>query len=174
LKIEELTKPQGTWCRHCKPGKGCLIYGSRPAECRNFYCGYLTNAALGEEWKPSTCKIVLVVELDGNRIAAHADPHRPNAWRQAPYHSTLREMARLAAPLRGQVVAYVGRNAHMIFPDRDVDLGIVGDDELIITGERRTPSGVRLEAYKMHKDDPRAQSLAPQQWASETLKESTT
>ena len=65
----------------------------------------------------------------------------------------------------------MGRNAHMIFPDRDVDLGIVGDDELIITGERRTPSGVRLEAYKMHKDDPRAQSLAPQQWASETLKD---
>jgi hypothetical protein len=46
---------------------------------------------------------------------------------------------------------------YMILPDREVDLGIVAEDELIITGERPTPLGVKLEAFKIHKDDPRAQ-----------------
>jgi hypothetical protein len=120
---------------------------------------------LGDEWKPSHCKIVLVAELDGNRIAAHVDPQRPDAWRREPYYSQLKQWAEMAAPHRGQVVACIGRRMYMILPDREVDLGIVGEDELIITGERTTPFGVRLEAFKIHKDDPRAQKLARQHWA---------
>src|SRR4051812_2580631 len=73
LKITALEKPQGIWCNHCNPRAGCTIYGDRPEECRTFFCGYLTNPDLGDEWKPNRSKIVLVAELDGNRIAAHVD-----------------------------------------------------------------------------------------------------
>ena len=50
------------------------------------------------------------------------------------------------------------------FHDREVDLGIVNDDDRIVTGEKMTPCGLQLDAYRLHKDDPRAQHLAEQQW----------
>ena len=46
MAIEELAKPAGQWCRHCKPGRGCLIYDSRPAECSAFDCLWLIDAAV--------------------------------------------------------------------------------------------------------------------------------
>jgi hypothetical protein len=161
LKILELNKPQGAWCQHCKPGAGCKIYTERPLECRTFECGYQTQAELGEEWKPDRSKIVLVVEPEANRITAHVDPQRPDAWMREPFHTQLRQWAAAATPHRGQVIATVGRRAFMIFPDRDTDLGLVDDDELIVTTERKTPFGVELVASKIHKDDPRAQNLVP-------------
>ena len=51
---------------------------------------------------------------------------------------------------------------YMIFPDRDVDLGVVGLDEFIVVDEVSTPFGTRLEARKVSKDDPRAQAFAEQ------------
>src|SRR5262245_15487060 len=39
LRIDSLAKPVGTWCPHCKPGKGgCVIYGEHPVECQRFIC----------------------------------------------------------------------------------------------------------------------------------------
>ena len=54
LAITELQKPRGTWCPDCSPGKGCNIYETRPAECRSFMCGWLTDPMLGPEWKPDS------------------------------------------------------------------------------------------------------------------------
>ena len=155
LKVDELNKPWATWCTHCSTRKGCDIYERRPNQCRTFYCGWLTNDQLGEEWKPSKSKIVLVSELDGDRLAAHVHPNHPDAWRKEPFYSALKEWATAAVPHHRQVTACVGRRYYMIFPDRDVDLGIVGDDDRIMTGETKTPYGIQLEAYKLHKDDPR-------------------
>ncbi len=39
-------------------------------------------------------------------------------------------------------------------PDGETDLGIVEEDERIITRERATPLGIRLEALKLKHDDP--------------------
>ena len=129
LSITELRKPQGSWCTHCKPGRGCTIYFNRPTECKAFYCGYLTQRELDDEWKPDRSKIVLVAELDGNRIVAHVDPQRPEAWRRDPFYSQLKLWAEAAVPYRGQIAACVGRHMYMVLPDRDVDLGVVADDD---------------------------------------------
>jgi hypothetical protein len=43
LVIEELDKPPGPLCKHCKPGKGCKIYLKRPEVCRDFECEWLTE-----------------------------------------------------------------------------------------------------------------------------------
>ena len=162
MRIDALQKPRGVWCKHCKPGLGCLIYANKPQECSAFLCGYLTDPRLGEDWKPSRSKLVLLTDAGGNRLVAHVDPQRPDAWKQEPYYSGLKEWAKAGAVHGKHVAVCIGQRTYFIFPDRDVDLGIVGDDERVITGERATASGVRLEAHKVHKDDPRIQNLPRQ------------
>ena len=136
-----------------------MVHGERPQECRDFVCLYLISPELGEEWKPSRSKIVLVTEKDGNRIIAKVDPQQPDAWKRRPYYQQLKEWAARSMSFRGQVIAAVGQRMYMIFPDRDVDLGIVDPDDFIVVDEVRTPSGVRWEAAKLGKDDPRARGL---------------
>ena len=159
MRIVELGKPRGVWCKHCSAGAGCRIYEERPAECRAFHCGYLTIGTLSEDWFPAKAKIVLAADLNGKRVSAHVDPTRPDAWRAEPYYRQLKEWARLTAPEQGQVVAFVGERTIVILPDKDVDLGVVAEDELIVTRERLTPFGVEYEASKIKKDDPRAARL---------------
>jgi hypothetical protein len=160
MGIAALEKPPGAWCKHCEPAGGCRIYDDRPQECRTFFCGYLINGQLGEEWKPSKSRLVL--ELEGNRIGVHVDPQRPDAWKREPFYSSLKRWAAAAVQNHGEIVTYIGKRVHVIFPDRDVDLGIVGEDEIIVTGERAIAGTSRLEAYKMHKDDPGARKLVQQ------------
>lgn len=161
LSITELNKPQSKWCDHCNIGKGCKIYDERPAECRHFYCGYLTWPMVDEHWFPARSKLVIVSELEGHRIAVHVDPGRPNAWREQPFYSELKQWSAFAAEDRHQVVVCIGSRAIVIFPDRDVDLGPVASDERIITLETKRPMGNRLEAMKLKADDPRIAGMSP-------------
>ncbi len=148
LSIAALDKPQGQWCPHCAVGRTCNIYGSRPDECRTFECSYLVDPRLDPAWEPRRSRIVLVCEAGTNRIVAHVDTSRPDAWRRAPYYAQLKAWSRQAVSARGQVVVYVGRRATVILPDRDVDVGVVGDDEVIVTSGRMTPGGLRLDVFK--------------------------
>lgn len=154
-EVHALGKPLGVWCRHCTTRKRCDIYDTRPEECRDFNCGYLTLAALGEEWKPSKCKIILTAENDGKRVLALVDPARPDAWRREPFYGQLKEWAEAAIPHGGQVVVRIGRRAIVVLPDRDVDLGPVGPDEAILTEVTATAGGPRMAALKVPLTDPR-------------------
>lgn len=164
LRIDELEKPKNTWCTHCTTRRGCDIYLNRPKSCSVFQCGWLSNEDLGPEWKPSRCKIVLSTELDGNRLAAYVHPNRPDAWRKEPFYSGLKEWSTAAVPFRGQVTVSVGREIYVIFPDKDVYLGVVEDDDLIVTREKHTAYGIDLTAEKIKRDDPLAQNLTKQNW----------
>jgi hypothetical protein len=99
--------------------------------------------------------MVIVSELDGYRVAVHVDPGKPAAWRDEPFRGDLRSWAEHAALSTMQVVVMVGRRAIVILPDREVDLGVITDDERIITWRRSGPDGVTLEAAKLRFDDPR-------------------
>lgn len=158
LSINEFEKPQGRWCDHCAVGTGCRIYKVRPDECRRFYCGYLTAPEVSEDWKPSRSKMVLVSELEGKRIAVHVDPGRPSAWRSEPYYSDLKSWAVAAVADMNQVVVQILNRAIVILPEKDVDLGFIAVDEVIMTSERQTPVGIELGAVKLKKDDPRLKS----------------
>jgi len=164
LSIDEIDKPQGKWCPHCSTRSSCDIYPDRPKQCRDFYCGYLTIPDLDDRWKPSRSKIILVAELDGARLAAHVQPSRPQAWREEPFYSQLKEWAAMAAPEMGQIVVCVGRHAYLILPDRDIDLGVVDDDHHIVLAEFATPFGPRLDGFLLHKDDPRAAKIHQPGW----------
>ena len=117
---------------------------------------------LREEWRPSKSRIMLAVTSNRQRIVAYVDQERPGAWRREPFYSTLKAWARdaLARPGEmGQVLVCIGNRTIVILPDRNVDLGVVESDELVVTGPRKGPNGVVLEAFKIKRDDPRAASL---------------
>ena len=160
LAIEALQKPRATWCTHCDVKAGCKIHGSHPDECRNFYCGYLTNAALDERWHPTRSKIVLAYdEQHAPRLSVHVDPGRPNTWREEPYYSQIKRWAVAAAASRGQVIVWQGRSTIAVLPDRDKDLGEVRPDQFIVTSAKQGPQGTTLDVLVVDGDDPIAQSL---------------
>ncbi|HWA92349.1 MAG TPA: hypothetical protein VG889_20090 [Rhizomicrobium sp.] len=131
LAAEPLGKPMNRWCVHCVPGAGCGIHATRPPVCRNYQCGWTIDAALGEEWRPTTAHIVITYDLDGRRLNANADEDFPDAWQREPYYSQLKAWAASAMPRGGQVMAYVGNRAFAILPDRHVELGILAPEDLV-------------------------------------------
>jgi len=94
--------------------------------------------------------------LDGRQILVHVDPQRPDAWRREPYYSQLKAWARQAVASRSGVIVVVrvGSVAHVVFPDRDVELGVVSDGAKVITSERMTPTGVRWDAKVSREEAP--------------------
>ena len=149
LRIEETQSPAGDWCKHCDPGRGCRIHPTRPQTCRDFYCMWLTLGDIGEHWKPARSKMVLRSELDGARIAAHVDKSSPGAWLRAPYYQDLKRWAAIAAQGDNQVSVWIGMHAIVVLPERDVDLGVVGDDEMVVSTRERTEKGIVLGAEKI-------------------------
>jgi hypothetical protein len=169
LGIAELEKPRATWCTHCDVTAGCKIHGAHPAECRDFYCGYLTNAALDERWAPTRSKMVLAYdEVHAPRLSVHVDPARPDAWRKEPYYSQIKRWAIAAAAQRGQVIVWQGRSTVAVLPDRDKDLGEVRSDQFIITSTRQGPQDTTLDVFVVDGDDPAAQALRARKGASES------
>lgn len=118
LAVEELAKPPLDWCPHCTAKSGCGIYQQRPTECRQFFCEYRLDASLGEHWKPSRCKIVVVLEEHTNAIVIHDDPARQQAWRQEPYFSEIQRWADVGTPTGRQVIVWQGDTKIVIAPRR--------------------------------------------------------
>jgi hypothetical protein len=157
MVVEELAKPAGTWCPNCTVGKGCSIYDERPATCRGFLCGYLIGPQLTEIWRPTRAKIVLALDDRSRSITAYVDPGSPTAWRNEPYYSDLKRWSREFAAVQGNVFVAVGRRVIVVLPQGgETDLGIVAEDERILTRELPSFSGKQFEAIKIKKDDPRA------------------
>lgn len=155
LEVEPLDKPRAAWCPHCNQKAGCRIYDSRPAACRNFYCGWRRIAHLDDRWKPSKSKFLINYEEHSKRIVIHADPVRADAWRVEPFLTTLRSWARRAATERGLVIVWVGTRATIVMPDREIELGHVRDDQFIIPVERKGPTGPIIDYIACEPDDPR-------------------
>jgi hypothetical protein len=133
LGIAALEKPRNSWCRHCAPGKGCGIYETRPEECRAFFCGWITSADLGEEWRPDRAKLLLAREA-GGRIVVHCDAAAPGAWRRAPYYARIKAWAtKRADGSRQEVVVLTGNRITFLAPEGEFDLGQRGPGEQMLT-----------------------------------------
>ncbi len=130
MAIEALAKPVGSWCPHCKPGRGCQIYPDRPGECRSFSCLWLVNDLLDHHWKPSKSRFVLTTSEDG--IEVRCDPGFPDAWRKEPYRSEIREWAISGETHDVTVVVMTGQRMILVTPDREFDLGVAQPDERIV------------------------------------------
>jgi hypothetical protein len=130
MAIETLAKPAACWCPHCKTGRGCLIYQTRPAECRNFSCLWLLDDRLDERWKPSRSKLVLTTSADG--IEIRCDPGFPGAWRSEPFRSQIHAWAVSGETHDVTVLVIVGTTMILVAPDREFDLGAVRPDQRIM------------------------------------------
>jgi hypothetical protein len=128
--VPEVRSVAGKWCRHCTPGKGCGIHATRPETCRRFFCGWMVSASLGPEWKPERAKLIIrLIPVEGSSlcVAVDVDEGFPAAWQRPDIYAKLKRIAAYS----GEVVVRVsiGRRRIVVLPDRDVDVGVVGDDE---------------------------------------------
>jgi hypothetical protein len=125
LRIDELSKPANRWCRHCRPGNsGCTIYDARPPVCRGFYCEWLLEPKMGDEWRPTRAKMVVCRE--GEDTIFNVDPDTPTRWREAPYYTQIKTQA-LAGLHRSSGTYFhtyvrVGERLWLILPDQNVEL----------------------------------------------------
>ena len=140
LEIPALSKPGGTWCVHCKAGVGCGVYEQRPGACAEFECGYIVGFT-PDNWKPDKCKMVVVFEAGANRLVVHVDPGLPNAWRKEPFYGQIKKWAMAAQRREGSVVVAVDDRMTVVFPEREVHLGVVPPGKVIAWGRRMTQSG---------------------------------
>jgi hypothetical protein len=116
--VAELNKPPQTWCAHCDIGKGCKIYEQRPDDCRTFYCGWLLDARMTDDWRPRDSR--LVVKFEPKRILIHADKDRKGHWRKEPWHSQIRAWARAGMAHDGEVIVMEGSHTLRILPNGEV------------------------------------------------------
>ncbi len=151
MGVHALDKPKGVWCRHFQRGAGCNIYDQRPAECSTFVCQWLVNEHVGPEWQPNRCKMVLVGD-GANKLGVHVDPGSPGPWRE-PHLGWLKRMAAEGLKQNGMVLVMENGRTTLVLPDRNVDLGIVGDDERIVLAEGRGSDAGKWEAIVVKKDD---------------------
>jgi hypothetical protein len=157
MKVPELDKPQGSWCTHCAPRKGCTIYEKRPKSCRDFFCGYLTSPGVGEAWKPLQSRMILM-KVDGG-IAAVVDRDRKDTWRAAPYYEQLKAWSRQGMEEGWFVIVRVDKHVTAILPERDIEIGVMESGEGIEVGWQQTPHGMQYEARKI--PAPTAEGVAP-------------
>jgi hypothetical protein len=99
--------------------------------------------------------MVLDYEPHANRIVVHVDSGRSDAWRREPYYSEIKQWALRASQNQGQVIVWQGLDAIAVLPDREVNLGRVRSDQLIITTEKRTLTGIKFDVTVMERNDPR-------------------
>ena len=148
MAIPELKKPKGVWCAHVVKKRGCGIYADRPPSCRAFQCLWLADPRLPPEWKPAKSKFVMAGRREGE-LVVHVDANFPGAWRAEPYLSGLRAMAAAGQRQGGLVVIVEQGKSTVLLPDREVELGMVAEDERLVSGYIATPSGPRFEVKVM-------------------------
>ena len=150
MAIDEIGKPPGVWCPHIKRGIGCDIYQTRPGECRTYFCHWMVDAKLPDDWKPDRSKFTLAVNAGGH-ITAFVDPGLPGAWRQSPYYETFRRWAAEGVRARPPrvVMVRIGTRGIVVLPDREVDMGTVGRGESITLQGK--PDGT-IEVHKVKTD----------------------
>jgi hypothetical protein len=130
MAIEAIAKPATAWCPHCKQGKGCSIYATRPAECRTFSCLWLIDDRFDQSWKPSSSRLVLTTSQDG--IEVRCDPGFPDAWRKEPFRSAIHRWAVSGETHDVTVLVITGEKMTLVTPNREFDLGVVRPDERIV------------------------------------------
>ncbi|HXC56254.1 MAG TPA: hypothetical protein VNU97_13225 [Rhizomicrobium sp.] len=162
--VPALTKPANVWCVHCDVSAGCRNHEHRPQMCRDFFCHYRLDADVPEHWKPNRSHMVMVSDASGARIIIDVDPAHPEAWREAPYYQDLKAWSANRLRAEKQVHVRSGGRIVVILPDRDVDLGEVGD-RMIVTNKTWTPNGPLLDFELIARDSP--QALALQRRAAE-------
>jgi hypothetical protein len=96
MKVHELDKAAHIWCRHCRIGKGCEIYETRPESCRIYDCLWLQTQRLDRpmaaELRPDHSRVVAGTTNGGDDVVLYLDPDRPDAWQRPAMQTFIREL----------------------------------------------------------------------------------
>ena len=147
LEINNFNKPMGEWCKHCSTFKRCDIYSTRPKECKDYKCGYLVlDDVFDEKWYPPKAKMIVSTEMDGHRFRVNVHPKYPNRWREEPYYSTLKSIAKSLDPGEAQLIICVGKKTTVILPNEEIYLGLIEEGQQVLTKCIATASGNKYSA----------------------------
>jgi hypothetical protein len=117
--IDEIDKRGVDWCARLGIGAGCTAYETRPHTCRAFFCLWMRDASLGDEWRPDIAGFVLSDPAPWH-VLASVDPARPDAWRRAPYEPALREWGARAMTRASFVGVREGDSILLLTPQGDI------------------------------------------------------
>lgn len=120
--VPVMNKPRNVWCKECKPGKGCGIWETRPQFCRDFFCTYIADTRLGEEWKPNVCKFVMTW-ANPKHLNVTVDPQFPLSYRKEPYYAGLKATAERCMAKDESVIIYSGNNKYLMLPNGEQLIG---------------------------------------------------
>jgi hypothetical protein len=112
----------------------------------------MLEPTLGPEWKPDRAKFAMAKSAGGRHLTVFADPGNPLAWRRSPYYENLKQW--VAQGVRDTanlhlVDVMIGPRCIVILPDRDVEMGDLGADEMIHLACKDTAVGQVIEASKI-------------------------
>jgi Fe-S-cluster containining protein len=138
LPVAELGKPAAQWCVHAVRGGGCGNYADRPPSCRQFFCAWRRDPNLGAEWKPDLARFVMSSDSGAQALVVTVDPGMPVAWKRQPYYERLKRMSEQAFRQGMKVLVSLRGHLTVILPDRDVPLGAVAPEEIVIWREGMT------------------------------------
>jgi hypothetical protein len=98
------------------------------------------DPALGPEWKPNKCKMVLTQDVK-NRMTVQVDSGAPDIWRREPYFSQLMRMAKNGL-IEDAILMVVDRGrTYVLLPDHVAELGVVGQKDRIVLAKSPVPGG---------------------------------
>ena len=123
IEVTELEKPQNTWCKSCKPGKGCGSYDTRPSDCRTFYCGWMADGSFDDNWRPDRAKFIMSYEPGTDRMFIVCETAFPGAWRREPFYARIKSFLTAPGMERQQVVVQTGRKVTLLARGGEFDLG---------------------------------------------------
>jgi hypothetical protein len=152
MAVTELEKPKDAWCDHVIKKRGCGIYETRPPSCRAFKCLWLLDPRMPPEWKPNRSKFVIAGKGQ-TELVVYVDPNSPGAWRDEPYISGLRAMAETGQSHGGLVVIIERGNSTVLLADREVPVGVLQEDDRLVSGQVATSNGPRFEVKVMKADE---------------------
>lgn len=66
-----------------------------------------------------------------SKLVFHVDPGSPLSWRNEPYYSQLKRLARNGLEHGGILTINVGKRVFVILSNKDVDLGVCDIDDKI-------------------------------------------
>jgi len=136
LAIEVLHKDAGQWCKDYVRSKGCGIYAERPPPCVSFKCEWLMSRELGDEWRPDRARFLMFYDEQRRRLSVVVDQGSPHAWKREPYYSKIKRLSERTADGE-KILICIGDRRIVVFPDQDVDLGVVNPDHKIVSGYAR-------------------------------------
>jgi Fe-S-cluster containining protein len=111
LRVDELSKPAGSDCRHQRAELGCGIHATRPGVCRGYHCLWLQGGLEAEE-RPDRTGGIVDLEPDGIGVRLGIREIRPGAFEASP------ALQAIADRYRGQMSVRIIHHGDPDDPDR--------------------------------------------------------